>query len=140
MDNKKILWLVPKGQRTAHALLAPIKGGNDEFWCGIVRDQYQVRFPRKGEPKCKLCAAYVRNSRIVGRAKRPDGKSRIFHSDGRVREYEPALAYAVWLGVPKTAIRTAGDDRPVMSWEYAAARPGQAGQSKQTRTVKGQKP
>ena len=137
--NTKIIWLVPKRQKTAHALLGPIGGGNEEFWCGIVRGQYEVRFPRKGEARCRLCAAYVRDSRV--RAKKPGGeKSRILHSDGRVREYEPGLAYAVWLGVPGTAIRLAGDDRPVMPWEFLAARPGRprrTGQAKQARTVKG---
>jgi len=135
--DKKIVWLVPKGQKTAHALLGSIGGENDEFWCGIVRGQYEVRFPMKGEAKCKLCVAYIRNSRVPGRAKRTDGeKSRIFHSDGRVREYEPSLAYAIWLGVPGTAIRTAGDERPVMPWEFLTGRPGQAGRGKRAGTGK----
>ena len=123
--NRKVTWLVPKRQRTAHALMKSIGGGNDEFWCDIVRGQDEVRYPRKGEARCKLCIAYIRHARegkaVPRRAKKPNGEeSRIFHSDGRVREYPPGLAYAIWLGVPGTAIRTNGDERPVMPWEYSA--------------------
>jgi hypothetical protein len=46
--------------------------------------------------------------------------SRIFYSDGCVVEYEPELAYLIWLAGPGTAIRVAGDERPVMPWEYDA--------------------
>jgi len=58
--------------------------------------------------------------------------SRIFYPDGRachsvvpqgrsrVVEYPPQIAYLIWLAEPGTAIRVAGDDRPVMPWEYYA--------------------
>ena len=46
--------------------------------------------------------------------------SRIFYRDGRVMEYEPQLAYLIWLAGSGTAIRVAGDTRPVMPWEYCA--------------------
>lgn len=43
-----------------------------------------------------------------------------------VREYDDqALAYAVWLGLPKgvrAAFRGAGDTRPVYGWDYADRR------------------
>jgi hypothetical protein len=61
--NRKILWLVPKGQRTAHAYRKSIQGGNDEFWCGIVRNQYEVRYPRNDDASCKRCIAYIRHAR-----------------------------------------------------------------------------
>ena len=141
MDSR-IIWLVPKGQRTAHALMGPVGGGNDEFWCGIVRGQYEVRCPRKGEARCRRCTACVRHARggkaVPRQAKKLEGKkSRIFRPDGRVREYPPCLAYAIWLAVPATAIRTAGDDRPVMPWEFHA---GRAGRGKRTGTRKGRAP
>lgn len=44
--------------------------------------------------------------------------SRIFYPDGRVVEYPPRIAYLIWLAGPGTAIRVAGDNRPVMPWEY----------------------
>ena len=44
--------------------------------------------------------------------------SRIYRCDGRVTEYPPELAYLIWLAAPGTAIRVAGDDRPVMPWDY----------------------
>jgi len=44
--------------------------------------------------------------------------NRIFFGDGRVEEYAPDLAYLIWLAVPGTALRVAGDNRPVMPWEY----------------------
>lgn len=44
--------------------------------------------------------------------------SRIFYADGRVAEYPAPIAYLIWLAGPGTAIRVAGDDRPVMPWEY----------------------
>jgi hypothetical protein len=44
--------------------------------------------------------------------------SRIFGRDGRVDEYPPPLAYLIWLAAPGTAIRVAGDERPVMPWDY----------------------
>ena len=46
--------------------------------------------------------------------------SRIFRRYGRVDEYPPPLAYSIWLAVPGTAIRVAGDERQVMPWEYSA--------------------
>lgn len=63
VDGRRIVWLVPKGQKTAHAFLRLIGKQHDEFWCGIVRGQYEVRFPRKGELRCKRCIAFIRNSR-----------------------------------------------------------------------------
>lgn len=44
--------------------------------------------------------------------------SRLYRSDGRVMEYPPTLAYLLWLAAPGTALRVAGDNRPVMPWEY----------------------
>lgn len=44
--------------------------------------------------------------------------SRLFQRDGRVAEYPPQLAYRIWLACRGTAIRVAGDTRPVMPWEY----------------------
>ena len=44
--------------------------------------------------------------------------SRIFYPDGRVVEYPPQMAYLIWLAGPGTALRVAGDKRPVMPWEY----------------------
>ena len=48
------------------------------------------------------------------------GMSRIFYPDGRVLEYPPEFAYLIWLAASGTALRVAGDDRPVMPWEYFA--------------------
>jgi hypothetical protein len=45
--------------------------------------------------------------------------SRIYRHDGRVEEYPPQLAYLIWLAAAGTALRVAGDHRPVMPWEYA---------------------
>ena len=50
--------------------------------------------------------------------------SRIFYPDGRVVEYTPHIAYLIWLAGPGTAIRVAGDNRPVMPWEYYAGATG----------------
>lgn len=54
--------------------------------------------------------------------------SRIFFRDGRVEEYPTDLAYLIWLNVPGTAIRVAGDppaqtnrqaiEWHMMPWEY----------------------
>ena len=44
--------------------------------------------------------------------------SRIFYPDGRVVEYPARIAYLIWLVGRGTASRVAGDDRPVMPWEY----------------------
>ena len=44
--------------------------------------------------------------------------SRIFYPDGRVVWYPAQTAYRIWLAGPGTAIRTEGDNRPVMRWEY----------------------
>lgn len=44
--------------------------------------------------------------------------SRIYYRDGRVMEYPPELAFLIWLAAGGTAIRVAGDSRPVMPWEY----------------------
>ena len=63
----KITWLVPKRQRIAHAYMKSIGGENTEFWCGIVRGQYEVRCPKKGEAKCKRCIAYLRHARRKAR-------------------------------------------------------------------------
>ena len=71
--NRKIIWLVPKRQRTAHAYMKSIDGGNDEFWCGIVRGQYEVRYPRKGEAKSKRCIAYIRHAR--GTREKEEGRA-----------------------------------------------------------------
>lgn len=43
--------------------------------------------------------------------------SRIFRRDGRVEEYLSPLAYLIWLTTPGTAIRVAGDERPLMPWD-----------------------
>ena len=45
--------------------------------------------------------------------------SRIYRWDGSVTEYPSELAYLIWLAAPGTAIRVAGDNRPVMPWEYS---------------------
>ena len=45
--------------------------------------------------------------------------SRIYRSDGRVEEWPPQIAYLIWLAAAGTALRVAGDKRPVMPWEYA---------------------
>ena len=45
--------------------------------------------------------------------------SRLYRRDGRVEEYPPELAYRIWLAAAGTALRVAGDHRPVMPWEYA---------------------
>ena len=58
--NRTIRWFVPKRTKTAHAYLANLGNGNVEFWCGIIRDQYEIRCPRKGDSKCKGCRAYIR--------------------------------------------------------------------------------
>jgi hypothetical protein len=58
--NRTIRWFVPKRTKTAHAYLANLGNGNVEFWCGIIRDQYEIRCPRKGDTKCKGCRAYIR--------------------------------------------------------------------------------
>ena len=55
-----VKWFVPKRSKTAHAYLANLRNGNVEFWCGIVRGQYEIRFPRKGEAKCRECKSYIR--------------------------------------------------------------------------------
>ena len=39
-------------------------------------------------------------------------------------EYTPHIAYLIWLAGPGTAIRVAGDNRPVMPWEYYAGATG----------------
>ena len=61
--NSTIRWFVPKRSKTAHAHLANMGNGNVEFWCGMVRGQYEIRFPRKGDAKCKGCRASIRNAR-----------------------------------------------------------------------------
>lgn len=58
--NSSIRWFVPKRSKTAHAYQSNLGNENIEFWCGIVRDQYEIRFPRKGETKCKDCMACIR--------------------------------------------------------------------------------
>ena len=132
--DRKTTWLVPNGQRTAHALMKPLGRENEAFWCGIVRGQYEVKHPRKGEAKCKRCLACIRHAR---EASRLDGqKSRLIHPDGRAWEYAPGLAYAIWLAVPGVALRVAGDDRPVMPWEFFAARPGRADRADRARRTK----
>ena len=45
-------------------------------------------------------------------------RSRLFFEDGRVWELDSKLAYALWLAGPGTALRVAGDKRPVYPWEY----------------------
>lgn len=49
-------------------------------------------------------------------------KARICWSNGEVSGYEDqALAYAVWLGLPKgtrCAFRGKGDNRPIYPWDY----------------------
>lgn len=53
----------------------------------------------------------------------PSGPSRLFHrGDSRIpiaTECTPALAYALWLAGPGTAIRVFGDNRPVQPWEFS---------------------
>ena len=44
--------------------------------------------------------------------------SRLFYPDGRVSEVAPQIAYLIWLAGPGTALRVAGDNRPVQPWEY----------------------
>ena len=44
--------------------------------------------------------------------------SRIYYRDGRVWEWPAEIAYVIWLAGPGTTIRVAGDNRPVMPWEY----------------------
>ena len=46
--------------------------------------------------------------------------SRLYYRDGRVMRYPPEIAYRIWLGVPGTVLRTVGDRRPVMPWEFIA--------------------
>ena len=46
-------------------------------------------------------------------------KSRLFHRDGRVEELPSRLAYTLWLTGRGTALRVAGDNRPVYPWEYS---------------------
>ena len=58
--NSTIQWFVPKRSKTAHAHRANLRNGNVEFWCGIVRGQYAIRFPRQGDTKCKDCRAFIR--------------------------------------------------------------------------------
>ena len=50
--------------------------------------------------------------------------SRLFYPDGRVLEVAPHIAYLIWLACRGTAIRVAGDNRPVMPWEYYAGATG----------------
>ena len=64
--SSAIRWFVPKRSKTAHAYLKSLGNGNVEFWCGTVRDQYEIRFPRKGERRCKDCIAHIRNGRRAG--------------------------------------------------------------------------
>ena len=45
-------------------------------------------------------------------------QSRIFYQDGRVLEWDSDVAYLIWMAGPGTAIRVAGDNRPVYRWEY----------------------
>ena len=46
--------------------------------------------------------------------------SRLFYPDGRVLEVATNIAYLIWLADPGTALRVAGDNRPVQPWEYQA--------------------
>ena len=50
--------------------------------------------------------------------------SRIYYRDGRVWEWPPETAYLIWLAGPGTALRVAGDCRPVMPWEFHAGAGG----------------
>jgi len=61
--NRTIRWFVPKRTKTAHAYLANLENGNVEFWCGMVRGQYEIRYPGKGDAKCKDCRAYIRKEK-----------------------------------------------------------------------------
>ena len=61
--NRTIRWFVPKRTKTAHAYLANLGNRNVEFWCGIVRDQYEIRCPRKGDTKCKECKSFIRKGK-----------------------------------------------------------------------------
>jgi len=61
--NNAIRWFVLKRSKTAHAYLANLGNGNVEFWCGIVRDQYEIRCPRKGDTKCKECKSFIRKGK-----------------------------------------------------------------------------
>jgi hypothetical protein len=44
-------------------------------------------------------------------------KSRLIFPDGHEEEYEPTLAYRLWLTIPGTALRTPDDNRPVYAWD-----------------------
>ena len=61
--NSTIRWFVPKRSKTAHAYLANLGNGNVEFRCGMVRGQYEIRFPRQGDTKCKDCKAFIRKGK-----------------------------------------------------------------------------
>ena len=61
--NSTIRWFVPKRSKTAHAYLANLGNANVEFWCGIVRGQYEIRFPREGDAKCKECKSFIRKGK-----------------------------------------------------------------------------
>ena len=45
-------------------------------------------------------------------------RSTLYFRDGRKEQWPEQLAYAIWLAVPGVALRTAGDKRPVMPWEF----------------------
>ena len=61
--NSAIRWLVLKRSKTAHAHLTNLGNGDIEFWCGIVRGQYEIRFPREGDAKCKECKSFIRKGK-----------------------------------------------------------------------------
>ena len=44
--------------------------------------------------------------------------STIYYPNGRSEILPAAIAYAVWLATPCTVLRVAGDNRPVMRWEF----------------------
>ena len=73
MMNSTIRWFVPKRSRTAHAYLANQGNGNVEFWCGIVRGQYEIRCPRQGDTKCKECKSFIRKENSREPSVRNDG-------------------------------------------------------------------
>ncbi len=45
--------------------------------------------------------------------------SKLYWRDGRVQEWEPAIAYSIWLACRGVALRTAGDEWPVQPWEFS---------------------
>jgi hypothetical protein len=45
-------------------------------------------------------------------------KSKLYFRNGTMAEYEPRIAYLIWLATPGSTIRVAGDDTPVYSWEW----------------------